>query len=179
MTTTTLTQTVTNRVAAAAFVLLTMFALLTGIVNQAQAAPVAQAGSSSLTAKVPAQTANVSYAAAGVRQASDPWGVTAKKTAAFTKCIFGVGVPIGLVPASRQTRWCGSTSLVSVRFPRVLEEPRPSTSARSRKTARTRCVRPLTQERLAVGRVDNTSPAPTAAPAIRVFALRQTWLGPR
>lgn len=97
MTTTTLTQTVTNRVAAAAFVLLTMFALLAGIVNQAQAAPVAQAGSSSLTAKVPAQKANVSYAAAGVRQASDPWGVTAKKTAAFTKCIFGVGVPIGLV----------------------------------------------------------------------------------
>lgn len=94
---TTTTQTVTNRVAAAAVVLLTTFVLLVGIVNQAQAAPISQAGSSSQTTNVPASTPNVSYAAAGARQASNQWGVGARKTAAFSKCISGVGVPIGLV----------------------------------------------------------------------------------
>lgn len=93
---TTTTQTVTNRVAVVACVLLTSFALLVGIVNQAQAAPIAQAESSGQT-NVSAPAPNVTYAAAGARQASSQWNVGAQKTAAFSKCISGVGVPIGLV----------------------------------------------------------------------------------
>ncbi|UNN05228.1 hypothetical protein [Rhodococcus opacus] len=93
MTTSTAYSAILSRLAVATLILAAAFALVVGGLNpaRASAAPLAATPAAASTL-----AAHQGVGMREVQRAANPWDVTARKTAAFTTCIFGVGVPIGI-----------------------------------------------------------------------------------